>query len=328
VEAGLPLETGLRALSEEAPSRRMRRLLRKMSDELARGTPPDEVLSRPRRGLPNYLRGLIKAGVQSGQLGAFLEQFLSSLRRRREAALSFWAMMAYPLLLVPFAFLIGMALLGWIVPQFREIFEDFGVEVPQITLAVVALSSRPVVIGLFVGVPAVLLAAVLLIAVGRFIPGHATRLRLFQRIPLIGTQSRMRGLAEFCSLLGLLVSGRIPLPDALRMTGSAVHDANLQQGARRLAARVEQGESLEAAALGLPHISRELKSLFRWERRGAAFGDILLRSGEVYASRSRVQAGLIIMALQPMIFVAVAMFIGIVVLALFMPLVKLLNELT
>ncbi len=328
VEAGLPLEAGLRALSEEAPSRRLRRLLRAMSRELAQGRPPDEVLSGPGRGLPNYLRGLVRAGVQTGQLGAFLEQFLQSLRRRRAAAISFWGMMAYPLLLMPLVFLIGTGVLAWIVPMFRDIFVDFGVALPEITLALLAFSSTPVVIAIFVGVPLLVLLAWLVILLGRFVPGHATRLRLFQKIPIVGTPSRMRGLAEFCSLLGLLVSGRIPLPEALQMTASALNDANLRQGSRRLASRIEQGDTLGDAAHGLPQISRELANLFRWEPRGDAFGDILLRAGDVYSARSRVQAGLAVMAVQPVVFIGVTLFMGFVVIALFAPLVTLLNALT
>ncbi len=328
VEAGLPLEAGLRALSEEAPSRRLRRLLRTMSRELAQGQPPDEVLSGPGRGVPNYLRGLVRAGVQTGQLGAFLEQFLQSLRRRRAAAISFWGMMAYPLLLMPLVFLVGTGVLAWIVPQFRDIFNDFGVELPDITLALLLLSRTPVVIAIFVGVPLLVLLTWLAILLGRIVPGHATRLRLFQKLPVIGTPARMRGLAEFCSLLGLLVSGRIPLPEALQMTASALNDANLRQGARRLASRIELGDTLEDAAHGLPQISSELANLFRWEPRGDAFGDILLRAGEVYSARSRVQAGLTVMAVQPVVFVGIALFMGFVVIALFMPLVKLLDALT
>jgi len=328
VTAGLPLEAGLRALSEEAPSARMRRLLRNLSRDLAEGQSPEVVLSRPGNGMPVYLRGLVKAGVQSGQLGAFLEQFLMSLRRRRSASLSFWGMMAYPLLLMPFVFLVAGVILGWIVPQFKDIFNDFGVDLPEITIALLALSSRAVMIGIFIGVPALVLLVYLAVVVGPFLPGHAGRLRTFQQIPIVGTPSRMRGSAEFCSLLGLLVSGRIPLPDALRMTASAVHDANLRQGARRLATRVEQGDSLESAAQGLPQISRELAHLFRWEPRGDAFGDILLRAGEIYSSESRVQSGLTVMIFQPLLLVGIAVFGGFVVIALFMPLVKLLNELS
>ncbi|MBX3436443.1 MAG: type II secretion system F family protein [Planctomycetaceae bacterium] len=324
---GLSLEAGLRALSEETPSRRLRRVLRTMSHELERGQPLDEVLSRSGTGMPGYLRGLVRGGIETGRLGSFLEQFLQSVRRRRAAALTYWGLLAYPLLLLPLAFLVGMAILGWIVPQFRDIFNDFGVSLPAITVFLVQLSEPRVWISLGLGVPAVVLLLTAALVGSRFLPGHAARLHAFQMIPLIGTPSRMRGLSEFCSMLGLLVSGRIPLPEALQMTGAAVHDANLRQGARRLAARIEQGESLERAACGLPQISSELRHLFRWAPRGDAFGDILLRAGEVFSTRSRVQAGLAIMLIQPLVFFGVGLFLGFVVLALFLPLIKLLNGL-
>ncbi len=328
VTGGLPLESGLRALSEEAPSRRLRAALRRMSNELASGKSPDEVLSRSQRGLPNYLGGLVRAGVQTGQLGEFLEQFLSSVRRRRQASRSFWRMMAYPLFLTPLVMLIATFALAFIVPQFRSIFNDFGVALPAMTQLLINLSSSTVVIGLFIGIPLFVILTIAILTIGPYVPGHAMRLRWFQYIPIIGTPSRMRGLSEFCSLLGLLMSGRIPLPEALSMTASALQDANLRQGARRLAARVEQGETLEAAALGLPQVSAELKSLFRWEPRGAAFGDILMRAGEVYSARAQVQAGMSLIFLQPLIFVGLGLFIGFIVLALFLPLIKLLNELS
>ncbi|MEZ6051747.1 MAG: type II secretion system F family protein [Planctomycetaceae bacterium] len=328
VSAGLPLESGLRALSEEAPSSSLRLALRRMSDELASGQSPEQVLSRSQWGLPNYLSGLVRAGVQSGKLGEFLEQFLLSVRRRRQASASFWRMMAYPLFLTPLVLLIATAVLAFIVPQFQSIFSDFGVALPGMTQLLINLSHPFIVKSLLFGIPLFVLITIAIVVSGPYIPGHATRLRWFQYLPVLGTPSRMRGLSEFCSLLGLLVTGQIPLPEALAMTASALHDANLSQGARRLAARVEQGESLEAASLGLPQISAELKSLFRWEPRGAAFGDILMRAGEVYSARAQVQAGASLIILQPLIFLGLGLFIGFIVLALFMPLVKLLNELS
>ncbi len=328
VTAGLPLGSGLRALSEEAPSRRLRRALRRMSDELASGQSPEVVLSQSKHGLPDYLRGLVRAGVHTGQLGEFLEQFLLGVRRRREASRSFWRMMAYPLLLIPFVLLIGTGVIAVIVPEFRDIFNSFGVELPTLTLLLLSLSSTPFLIAMFIGIPLMVTLMIVTVMIGPLIPGHATRLRWFQYIPLFGTPSRMRGLSEFCSLLGLLMSGRIPLPEALSMTASALQDANLRQGALRLAARVEQGESLEAAAQGLPQFAAELKSLFRWEPRGAAFGDILQRAGDVYSARSQVQVSMSVLFLQPVIFAGLGLFVGFTVLALYLPLVKLLNDLS
>jgi type IV pilus assembly protein PilC len=327
VDAGLPLEAGLRALSEEMPSSRLQLVLQRMGDELAAGQSLEDVLSRSNRGLPRYVQGLVRAGIQSGQLGLFLEEFLVAVQRRRTASQRFWLAMMYPLLLLPVVLLGCCLLVSVIVPDFRSIFDDFGVVLPYPTLLLLwvgnLLSWRMLAI-----MALLLIAGLLVLQVVPLLIGPALWTRMVQRVPVIGTAARMRGMAEFCSFLGLLVSGRIPLPEALEITADAVQDANLRAGSRKLAARVAAGESLREGADRLGNFSLELRALFRWENRDLAFGQILRRAGEVFAVRSQVHNGLIGIICQPLLLAVVAGFLGLTVIALYMPLIKLLNELS
>ena len=327
VSAELPLGSGLRALSEEAPSRRMRRTLRQMSDELDDGLPPEEVFSRGRRGLPHYLRGLVRAGVQTGRLGTYFEEFLLAVRRRRSARQDYWLALAYPLLLVPAVMLVSSTLLASVVPQFKDIFNDFGVELPGVTVFVIRLSdllSPPVLIGLAVAIPLLpLLWQVLSLSVG---PPVWTR--FVQALPVIGPPAKMRGMSEFCSFLGPLVDGGLPLGEALDMTADVLIDPNLKAGTRRLSSRVDEGELMQDAAVRLPHFSAELRNQFRWERRGETFGEMLRQAGRVFAARSHVQFGIVGLIFQPLLLSLIGGFLGLVVVALFMPLIMLLNALS
>lgn len=82
------------------------------------------------------------------------------------------------------------------------------------------------------------------------------------------------------------------------------------------------------AAAGLPHFTAQLQSLFHWERRETAFGEILRQAGSVYAARSKVQLGIIGVVFLPLILLCIGGFLGMSVIALFMPLIKLLNALS
>ena len=148
LEAGLPLGSGLRALSEEAPSGRMRETLRRMSDELAAGRSPDEVFSRGGRGMPYFIGGLVRAGVQTGQLGVFLGEFLLAVRRRRATRLAYWLALAIPIVLLLLGVLVASAVLGFVMPHVKAIFLDIGVELPGFTVFVITLADilRPPVI--------------------------------------------------------------------------------------------------------------------------------------------------------------------------------------
>ncbi len=327
--AGLPLEVGLRAFGEEAPSRRLRRTLFRMSDELARGRSPEEVLVGTGRGVPGYLRGLVRAGVRCGRLGGVLQEFLRSVRRRRDLSLRYWTAFLYPLAVLPLVCCGGVLMLSWIVPRFREIFNGFGVELPQITRFAPALGESVNFLARYWGM-ALLVLLVLPVCVWaiRWLPGRAARLRLWQRIPLLGTPSLMRGLSEFCSFLGLLVVGETPLPEALRLTSGVIDDVNLREGAEQLARRVEDGESIEDAVLVLPHFPASLANLFRWAHRDMAFAEALQTAGDLYASRAQVQAGIAGLFLVPWLLLIGGGFLGMLVIALFMPLIKLLNDLS
>src|SRR5690606_13848707 len=120
----------------------------------------------------------------------------------------------------------------------------------------------------------------------------------------------------------------VPLPDALEITSGALWDANLRAGSRKLAARVADGDSLDGGASGLAHFPAELRNLFRWEDRGAAFGEMLRQAGVVFAARSRVQLGLLWFIVPPLALLLVGSILTLTVIGLFMPLVKLLNELS
>jgi type II secretory pathway component PulF len=327
VNAGLPLESGLRALSEEAPSRRLQRALARMGNELAAGESVEVVLSRSDRGMPRYVRGLVKAGVQSGQLGGFLEEFLVTVRRRRTSRQRFLLALMYPLLLLP-AVMLGCGLLvSMIVPDFRQIFDDFGVELPYLTILLLQVGG--LLSWQMLAYPALLLiAGLLVLQVIPWLIGPAVWTRMVQRVPVIGTAARMRGMSEFCSFLGLLVSGRIPLPDALDITAEALQDANLRSGSRKLAARVAGGESLREGADRLGNFPLELRTLFRWENRDVAFGQILRQSGEVFAVRSQVHHGLSAIIFQPLLLTVVAIMLGLTVVALYLPLIRLLSALS
>lgn len=327
VAAGLPLETGLRALSEEIPSRRLRRVLVRMSHELSAGRTPDEVLSGEGTGLPHYIRSLIRTGIQNGQLGTYLTEFLAVLRQRKRTAMELLLPLMNPVVLIPLTLCVVGIPLASITTQFQEIYNDFGIELPLVTRLLLNLGGlASLVVLLRIGL--VLLGVFVSLWLLRFIVGAATWTRALQHVPLLGASSRMRGLTEFCSLLGLLVSGRVRLPDALEITAGALKDANLKAGALKLAGRVRDGDRLSEGAASLVHFPAELRNLFRWEDRGPAFGEILRQAGVVFHARSQVNLGLLLLLIPPLLLLIVGGIMAFTTVALFMPLITLLNELS
>lgn len=326
-KAGLPLESGLRALAEEAPSRRLRRALVHLTQRLDAGEPFEAVFAAEGPGLPGHLQRLIQAGLHTGRLGLLMEEYVEHVRRRADRRWQIVMSLVYPLLLTLLALIVVTFLLAGIVPDFKDIFEDFGMALPGVTLVLVSLSDLVVRHGVWV------LAGVLVLGGGMWLGmtfwgGKPFRRRLFCIVPLVGPLFRSAALAGFFRLLAMLVENGVPLPDALRMAGQGANDADLRQTCDQLADDVQQGVTLDVAVVGRRQFPPSLQHVFHWSARRGAFPEALRAASDILESQTRIQAEAMALVCEPLILILLATCVGFVILGLFMPLIKLLNELS
>src|SRR5207244_3002984 len=136
--AGLPLSAGLRALSEEVPSQRVRHWLRAISDRLEHGQSLSSVAREADGSWPRYFLAMLDAGQRTGRLPDMLNECVSHLRTTADVRRQLLSALAYPTVLI----LVGWVLLSFlaavIVPQMKSIFLGFGTELPGITVAIIS----------------------------------------------------------------------------------------------------------------------------------------------------------------------------------------------
>ncbi|QDT56259.1 Type II secretion system protein F [Caulifigura coniformis] len=326
---GPALPFSMQMFAEEASSPWTASAFRTIATRLDQGASWTEAVQSAGRQLPQFLRGVFAVAERSGSIEQVIGEYFAGTRRTRRAKRQVLVALLYPafLLLACLVLLTGVFL--FVVPPFREMFNDFGVELPWMTKLMISMSMIVtkgwpwLVVGL-VFMFATLVAMLLFTK----LPLAAPLVRVMQAIPIVGTASQLAGASEFCTLLGMLVKARIPLPDALRLTAGGLQDANLRQGCHRLADHVERGESPAYAASILPHFRPRLVQLLRHTEHERSFGEILRSHGELFGIQAEAQSGIAIVWMQPFLLVFVGILGGFVVICLFMPLIKLLNELS
>ena len=262
-DAGLPLPGGLRAMAEEVPSGSLRWALLDLAARLNRGVPLESALDQMGSALPQHVRGLVRAGVRSGRLGEVLAQYVRyrslAAQLRRKSVTS----MAYPTALLVVFFAVFSFLIIGIVPKFKKIFMDFGVELPSLTLSLIGFSDLISEFG-----PAVLGVLAIVAFVGwllsQLLVRPAARQRLLYRVPLVGPLLRWTGLAQFARLVAMLVESELPLPAALRLAGDGVGDAEVADAAGELAREVEAGRSLAESESRRSRFPEGLAQSFQW----------------------------------------------------------------
>lgn len=322
VRSELPLEPALRAAAEDA-RRAERRVLLRIADDIVRGTPSDEAFVRAGDALPSPLLALILAGLESGELAALLSRYLTLTRQRAEARRPLLLSLAYPAALFVGVSLVLLAAFIFIIPQFRKIFDDFGSELPWLTRAVLFVSEfllsfwGPLL--LFLTFFGLMFAAYWFLMRRRGLS--------LTSLPGFDVFIRTADWGQFCGLLGLLIESRQPLPQALRLAAASATTLRVRTAVLLVADDVEIGMTPWEAALPRT-IPGPVRQVFRWAHQPDVFAEALAGLAELYSRRARISAGLIGFIIEPFVLTFLAVTVGVVVLALFLPLIQLLNDLS
>ena len=134
-------------------------------------------------------------------------------------------------------------------------------------------------------------------------------------------------LAEFCHLLALLVEGRLPLGEALKLTGQGVEDASIERDCKLMAQRIEAGEPLSQAMAGRRRFPIGLPRLVRWAENQKSVPEVLHMAGSIFEARARAQSTFVGVVLNFLCVIMVFCMI-LVVPALFTPLMTLISRLS
>ncbi len=324
--AKLPLAPALKAMADETYSPRTRRGLRQLARRLEQGESLEQALDSVQLRLSPALRVLAERGTQFGRFDAVLHWTVEQTRRSNTLRWQLWMALTYPLFLIAIMASVTSFLFFFIVPQFAKIFDDFGTQLPGLTVAVITVAR----FGVSYWLPCLLVVAMLLVLATCPLVwwGHGLVTRRWSgSIPLIGPLFRLASLAEFCHLLAVFVESGLPLASGVRVAGESSEDEWLQLTSAQLAEDMENGFESEMAALtcgfpaALAHVLRESPS-------PKILADSLHGLAEIFSARTDVSSRLTSSVVEPFVMILTVVGMGTIVIALFMPLIKLLNDLS
>jgi type II secretory pathway component PulF len=321
--AGLPLGAGLRALAGELTSVRLNHVLLTLADRLDAGDDLAAAIDVIGRRLPPHLRGLVLAGLRSGQLPDVLEEYVDLERGQADLRRRLWSSLVYPFVLLGFMAALSIVAAGFIMPGFVSIFRGFNAKLPALTEWFIH-SSWPMTGGMLVAI--CLLALVpLLLAVA---PQVRWLWSILYRIPMMGPLLRWGHAAEFARLMSMLLDQQVPLPDALRLTSEGLRDADLAWGCRRLAEDIDNGQVLYERMAAMRQFPSSMIPLIEWGQRTPALPDGFRAAAEMFEGRVRSQGSLLTAILLPIMLLFIVGFIGMFVTAMFLPLISLIDKLS
>jgi len=322
-QSGMPLPEGLRCAAEESHSRAFARQLRRLAADLESGVSWEGVLASDKHGFSPHLMELIRAGLRSGNLGDALTGLVDHHRQRRDVWRQLVWAMAYPLVVFGFALSLLLLALLYLVPAMAEIFADFGTNLPAFTLFWINL-ARVFPPLFFCSV----LGFLILLLLVRMFGGAVGWNRFVASIPMFGPMIHWASVAEMMRLLQICTVQEVRLPEALRLTASAVGNANMSRVSNWLADGTERGMSLAKMLDATPRIPNFIVPVIQWGEQHSALEEAFGNVHELLIGRIRMRSSLLSGILAPLIFIFIAVTVGGLVIGMFMPLVSLIQNLT
>lgn len=330
--SGTCLDVGLRQLGKDLQSSRLRRVLDEVAGEIEKGVPLDEAVSSRADRLPALYARVVRAGVATGKLSATLLNLSHHLRQMAETKRLMWEALAYPGMVLVLACGLVSAVLLLLIPQFDEVFTDFqasgfDIQVPTLSIVVIDLARVfPSVLG-WIGLVVLVIAVGLLVA--RFSwDGRLLREQLLLKIPVLGRAVRDSIRARFLRAMGFSVGSGIPLPEAVRLAADAAASPNLRRDAETLAKRVEQGQKAYEACQNLVIVPPMFGYVVEVNEDRNNLEHGLIELSNSYEMRAGHGQNLLRAWLAPLAIVLVGGLIGLCILALFLPLISVLQSVT
>jgi type IV pilus assembly protein PilC len=327
VDAGLPLLRGLRVLGKQEKNPTLRSII----DELALSIEGGSTFSEGLAQHPKVFNRLYVNMVKAGELGGVLEVVLTRLAEFMEKAQKIKgkviAAMFYPVAVLIVATGILLILMIKVVPSFQTVFEGMldGAQLPAFTRLVLGISSA--VKDNFLttsGVIAVIVILFMLFVKTKF--GRHVFDKFKLKMPVVGQVISKVAISRFTRTLGTLVSSGVPILQALTIVRETSGNVIISNAVNAVHESVKEGETITAPLETCGVFPPMVISMVDVGEQTGALPEMLLKIADNYDEEVDNAVAAMTSLLEPIMIVFLAVVVGSIVIAMFLPLIELMNR--
>ncbi|HBA88630.1 MAG TPA: type II secretion system protein GspF [Geobacter sp.] len=320
--SAVPVYEAVATLWEQEAPGELKRVLGRVRDRLAEGQGLAQSLAAEPAVFSDSYVGMVAAGEASGALEVVLERLAGFQEDQAEVRSRVTTALAYPILMVFVGTGVMLFLLAFVVPKIVTVFQESKATLPFITVALIKISTM-----VRKGWWALLLAAAGFVALWKNLSRHEELLkkrdRLLLKLPLLGTLWQRLILSRFAKVLGLLLASGVPIIKAMEITGEAVVNREYKGFLAEAREALIQGGSLSAALKSSPLFPPLLVHMTAVGEKSGELDRMLIKAGEAFEKEFNASVTRSMALLEPLLVLAMGLCVGVVVLAVLLPIFQL-----
>ncbi len=316
--SSVPIFEAITTLHEQEEPGELKKVLGRVRARLSEGANLAKALSGEPDVFNESYTSMVAAGEASGALETILDRLADFLEDQDEVRSRVVTSLAYPLLMVVVGTGVMMFLLAFVVPKIVVIFEQNKATLPLITVFLIK-ASELVRRGWWA---LLLIGTIAAVTCKKAVRREPVRCKLddfLLRLPLVGSLLRRLILARFAKILGLLLGSGVPIIRALEITGEVVVNRKYRDFFRTAREELVEGGSLSASLRSSPLFPPLLVHMVSVGERGGKLEAMLLKAGNSYEKEFNASVARFMALLEPLLVLAMGLTVGLVVLAVLLP---------
>ena len=327
LNAGLPLIQALDAIAQQHPNAAFRKILEQVRNDVEAGSTLSAAMAHHPKAFDTLYTNMVAAGETGGILDTILQRLTAFIEKIVKLKRALRSALIYPSTILTVAIGVVVIILWKVVPVFKTLYEGFNSELPLLTEAVITLSGI-VERYIFFFAAFVALCAFGLRSFYQTDKGRHEIDRLLLKLPILGEILRKIGVARFTRTLATLMTSGVPILEGLNITAKTSGNAILEDVIHQLRQRIEEGGNMAdpmRQSRFFPPMVTQMVSV------GESTGEMdsmLVKVADYYEEEVDEVMKNLLTILEPILMVFLGVVVGGVVIALYLPMFKLIRVLS
>ena len=319
--AGLTIERALYFLSEEEKNKKFKKVLIKVAGDVKKGLLLSDALERHPGVFSNLYISLVRAGEVSGKLAETLEELSIYLESVEDTQRKVKSAMYYPVFIIIFLFVVLTFTFGYLIPKFKNVYDQLGSELPYYTVLFVNFSVW--LQNNFLSIFAVFILTILSIWIFTLTDtGRLIRDKILLKVPIFGNLIEQNTLSKFSKTFGILISAGVSVLDSMGLIVKVVDNRVFELAVIDASKNIENGVSISEALKNTGVFPPIMIQLLSTGEETGEIDKLAIKVSDFYSKQVDAIVDRLTSIIEPALIILIGVIIGIVLVAVYMPIFK------
>ncbi|UOO82456.1 type II secretion system F family protein [Uruburuella testudinis] len=323
MKAGLPLMQAFELVARGHVNPAMTQLLMQVRADVEQGSALGKAFAKHPKYFDRFYCNLISAGETGGVLESLLDKLAVYKEKTQAIKKKIKSVLAYPIAIIVVAVALIMVMMMFVLPAFKKVYGNMGAELPWLTQIVMNISDFFVRYGWAMIIGMIVLVFVLYKTHQRS-PGFQKRADgLLLRLPIFGAIVRKAIIARWSRTTATLFAAGVPLVEALDSVAGAAGNILYEEATQDIRSKVTQGLSLTSSMQGTDMFPNMVLQMASIGEESGSLDDMLNKAAEFYEDEVDNSIAQLSSLMEPVIMVVLGVIIGVLLVAMYLPLFNL-----